>query len=185
MKCTALTNDGRFELRRPETETEWESYHSIRERALWDKEMVKTFGPYNRDHPEQYGETYTAMVLIRNGIVIGALGLQDMGVYNTEQGQSREVEFRGCAIEPACQGQGYGGIMLMMSECAAQQEGYHRAGVWSDPAVVLFYARNGFTHRPTDMPVRLACPIPGSIPMTKRLDLGIAQNDGSVLIAAA
>ncbi|NQV43323.1 MAG: GNAT family N-acetyltransferase [Rhodospirillales bacterium] len=185
MKCIALTNDGRFELRRPGSESEWECYHSIRERALWDKEMLKQFGPYDRDHPEQYGEDYAAMVLIRNGIVIGTMGMQDMGYHDAAHGQSHEIEFRAIAIEPACQGQGYGGIMLMMGESAANQKGYHRAGIWADSAVVLFYARNGFTHRPADMPVRLACPIPGTIPMTKRLDLGIAQNDGSVLIAAA
>ncbi len=181
MKCIALTNDGRFELRRPETDTEWDSYHSIRERSIWSMEAMKQFGPYDRDYPDQYGDDYTALILLRNGIVIGTLGLQDM----EDHGRGREVEVRAVAIEPACQGQGYGGIMLMMAERAAHQDGYHRAGVWSGSDVVLFYARNGFTHRPPDMPVRLACPIDGAIPMTKRLDLGIAQNDGSVLIAAA
>lgn len=181
MKCIALTNDGRFELRRPEADTEWDCYHSIRERALWSGHAQEAFGPYDRNHPEQYGEDYTAMVLVRNGIVIGSLGLQDMGSHS----QGREVEIRGVAIEPACQGQGYGGIMLMMAERASHQEGFQRAGVWSDSATVLFYARNGFIHRPPDMPPRMTCPISGAVPMTKRLDLGIAQNDGSVLIAAA
>jgi len=181
MKCLALTNDGRFELRRPGTDTEWDCYHSIRERAIWDKDALNAFGPYDRDHPVQYGDDFSPLVLLRNGIVIGTLGLQDMG----DHGQGREVEVRAVAIEPACQGQGYGGIMLMMAESTSHQNGYYRAGVWSDSSAVLFYARNGFTHRPTDMPLRLACPIPGAVPMTKRLDLGIAQNDGSVLIAAA
>jgi len=181
MKCLALTNDGRFELRRPDTETEWDCYHSIRERALWSLHAVEAFGPYDRDHPVQYGDDYTPMVLLRNGIVIGSIGMQDMG----DQEQGSEIEFRGVAIEPACQGQGYGGILLMMAESAANRKGYRRAGVWSDSTVVLFYARNGFTHRPADMPPPLACPISGAIAMTKRLDLGSAQNDGSVLIAAA
>lgn len=185
MKCIALTNDGRFELRRPDTEAEWDCYHSIRERALWSQDAVEEFGPYDRDHPVQYGEDYTPMVLLRNGIVIGTLGLQDMGDQGGQHSQGREIEFRGIAIEPACQGQGYGGVMLMMAESAANREGYHRAGVWSGSTAVLFYARNGFTHRPADMPPPLACPISGAIAMTKRLDLGIAQNDGSVLIAAA
>jgi len=185
MECTALTNDGRFELRRPETEVEWDCYHSIRERALWDIDAIRQFGPYNRDYPDQYGDDYTALVLVRNGIVIGTLGAQDMGHHVTAHGDGREVEFRAIAIEPACQRQGYGGIMLIMAESAACRQGYHRAGVWSDSATVLFYARNGFTHRPADLPTRMTCLFPGSIPMTKRLDLGIAQNDGSVLIAAA
>ncbi len=181
MKCLALTNDGRFELRRPDTETEWDCYHSIRERALWSQDAVKELGTYDRDHPVQYGDDFTPLILLRNGIVIGTLGLQDMGASD----RGREVEFRAIAIESACQGQGYGGIMLMMAEAAANREGYHRAGVWSDSTIVLFYARNGFTHRPADMPPPLACPISGAIAMTKRLDLGSAQNDGSVLIAAA
>lgn len=181
MKCIALTNDGRFELRRPETETEWECYHSIRERALWDDHAEKAFGPYDRNYPDQYGNDYAALVLLRNGIVIGTLGIQDMGTRN----HGHEAEFRAVAVEPACQSQGYGGIMLMMAESMAARAGYDRAGVWSDTAVVLFYARNGFVHRPADMPVAMEPLFDGCIAMTKRLDLGIAQNDGSVLIAAA
>lgn len=181
MKCIALTNEGRFELRRPETEAEWDCYHSIRERTLWDEESVRQFGAYNRDYPDQYGDDYTALVLLRNGIVIGTLGLQDMGSRN----HGREVEVRAVGIEPACQGQGYGGVMLMMAESMAARAGYDRAGVWADAAVVLFYARNGFVHRSADMPAAMAPLFDGCIAMTKRLDLGVAQNDGSVLIAAA
>ncbi len=182
MKCFAHTNSGRFQLRRPETESEWDRYHCIRERALWaGRNMVETFGTYDRNHPEQYGDDYAAMVLLRNGIIIGTVGLQDTG----ELGRGREIEVRGVAIDPACQRQGYGGIMLMLADRYASIKGYRRAGVWTAPDMVLFYARAGYIHRPPPMPVRLQCPLPGSIPMTKRLDLGVAQNDGSVLIAAA
>lgn len=181
MKCIALTNDGRFELRRPKSQTEWDCYHSIRERALWDDHAEKTFGAYDRDYPVQYGDDYAALVLLRNGIVIGTLGLQDMGSRN----HGHEVEVRAVAIEPACQGQGYGGIMLMMAESMAARAGYDRAGVWAAAETVLFYARNGFVHRPHDMPIAMEPPLDGCIAMTKRLDLGVAQNDGSVLIAAA
>ncbi len=182
MKCFAHTRSGRFELRRPESETEWDSYHSIRERTLWgDLNMHQEFGPYDRNHPVQYGADYTALVLIRNGIITGTVGLQDMG----EHGRGLEVELRAVAIDPACQGQGYGGVMLMLADRYACIKGYRRIGVWSDANAVLFYARSGYIHRPVDMPVRLECPVTGAIPMTKRLDLGVAQNDGSVLIAAA
>jgi len=182
MKCLATSRDGRFELRPPETEHEWERYHSIRERVLWrGLKSLQEFGPYDRDHPEQYGADYMPLVLIRNGIVTGTLGLQDMG----EHGRGREVEVRAVAVEPACQGQGYGGIMLMMADCLAGRAGYKRAGVWSNSDAVLYYARNGYTHRSPEHPPRLECPVPGAVPMAKRLDLGMAQNDGSVLIAAA
>jgi GNAT superfamily N-acetyltransferase len=182
MRCLATSREGRFELRSPETEHEWDRYHSIRERVLWSGlEFVAEFGPYDQDHPEQYGDDYTPLILVRNGIVTGTLGLHDMG----EHGNGREVEVRGVAIEPACQGQGYGGIMLMMADWLAGRTGYKRAGVWSHADVVLYYARNGYTHRSPEYPPRMECPVTGAIPMTKRLDLGIAQNDGSVLIAAA
>jgi hypothetical protein len=75
--------------------------------------------------------------------------------------------------------------MLMMAEAAANRKGYHWAGVWSGSTAVLILCRNGFTHRPADIPPPLACSISGAIAVTKRLDLGSAQNDGSVLIAAA
>lgn len=129
----------------------------------------------------QYGDDYTPLILIRNGIVTGTVGLQDMGDHD----MGREVEVRGVAIDPACQGQGYGGVMLMLTDRYASIKGYRRAGVWSSANAALFYARSGYIHRPSNMPVRLECPVTGAIPMTKRLDLGIAQNDGSVLIAAA
>ena len=181
MKSLAIANTGRFELRRPQTKTEWDSYHRIRERALWDKALQDVFGPYDRHHPVQHGADYTALVMLRNGTVIGTMGLQDTG----DHGQGREVEIRGVALDPACQGQGYGGIMLMLGESAAGRAGFRRAGVWSAEDIVLFYARNGYIYRPDDMPTRIECPVPGSLAMTKRLDLGVAQNDGTVLIAAA
>ena len=187
MKCFAHTRSGRFELRRPETETEWDCFHSIRERTLWDGlDLHATFGAYNRDHPVHSQDDNTPLVLIRNGIVTGTASLQDMGDHGPSGHKTGpEIEVRGVAIDPACQGQGYGGVMLMLVDRYASIKGYRRAGVWSDADTVLFYARSGYIHRPADMPVRLACPVPGSIPMTKRLDLGVAQNDGSVLIAAA
>ncbi len=181
MKCIAISNSGRFELRPPESETEWNSYHSIRERVLWDNRVSSAFGAYNKDHPQQYADDYSALVMLRNGTLIGTLGLQDMG----DHGMGAEIEVRGVAIDPACQALGYGSIMLMMGENAAQQSGFVRAGVWSGEDVTLFYARNGYIYRPENMPVRIDCPVPGNIALTKRLDLGVAQNDGSVLIAAA
>jgi len=182
MRCIATSREGRFELRRPETEPEWDRYHSIRERALWEGlEASEIHGAYDRDHPDQYGDDYTPLILSRNGIVVGTLGLQDMG----DHGIGREVQVRTVAIEPACQSQGYGMIMMMMAEFLASRAGFKRAGVWAHPQAVLYYARNGYTHRPQEHPPRCEQPVPSAIPMTKRLDLGIAQNDGSVLIAAA
>jgi hypothetical protein len=181
MKCLAISNTGRFELRRPETPSEWDSYHCIKQRTLWCAKTAKALGPYDKTHPEQFSDGYIPLVLLRNGTVIGTMGLQDMG----DHGLGREVEIRGVAMDPACQSQGYGGIMLMMGESAAGRAGFARAGVWSGEDVTLFYARNGYIYRPKDMPVRLKCPVPGGTAMTKRLDLGVAQNDGSVLIAAA
>jgi GNAT superfamily N-acetyltransferase len=181
MRSSAISNRGRFELRRPETETEWMRYHSIRERALWGNVVQGEYGAYNPDHPVQYSDVYKALVMLRNDIVIGTMGLQDTG----EHGNGPEIEVRGVAIDPACQGQGYGGILLMLGECAAKRAGFSRAGVWAGADLVLFYARSGYIYRPENMPTRIDCPVPGNIAMTKRLDLGVAQNDGTVLIAAA
>ncbi len=181
MRSSAISNKGRFELRRPESDNEWDCYHSIRKRALWDREVQGEYGTYDPDHPVQYSDEYKALVMLRNGIVIGTMGLQDTG----DHGLGPEVEVRGVAIDPACQRQGYGGILLMLGESAAKKAGFLRAGVWSGADVVLFYARNGYIFRPANMPSRIDSPIPGNIAMTKRLDLGVAQNDGTVLIAAA
>lgn len=172
MNCVAIANDGRFELRRPASDTEWECYHSIRERAIWKGLGIDAVdGPYDRDRPVEPG--YTPLVLQRNGITVGTMGVQDMG--------DGVMQHRAIAVDPACQHRGYGSVMLYMAENAGRRDGFRSARVFAHPAALMFYARNGYLH--CDWEVR--CPIPGAVPMAKRLDLGVAQHGGTVFIAAA
>jgi len=178
MHATATTETGRFELRRPETASEWAAYHSIRERSFYNGLGMDTIlGPYDPDFPDQYGDDYTPLVLVRNGIVVGTVGLQDMG-----QGV---IQVRAVGIEPACQHRGYGSVMIAMAEDAARRHGFTNAFVYSHESAVMFYARNAYTHgaaRAMDVP---PCPVPGAVKLAKRLSTGLRRPTDDILIAAA
>ncbi len=178
MHATAITDDGRFELRRPGSKSEWAAYHSIRERSFYVPfGLDKIMGPYDPAFPDQYRDEYTPLVLIRNGIVVGTLGLQDMG--------DGVVQVRAVGVEPACQHRGYGTIMISLAEDLARRHGFTRAWVYSDESAVMFYARNAYTHgaaRTIEIP---DCPLPGAVILAKRLTQGLMRPSPDVLIAAA
>jgi GNAT superfamily N-acetyltransferase len=182
MHATAYTDQGRFELRRPENETEWDRYHSIRERALWDGLKLTELGvpPYSRDGANGRADSVHPLVCLRNGIVCATLGLDPVC--------DSVIEVRAVAVEPACQRRGYGSVMLALAERAASKDGFARAIVHGHSQVIPFYARNGYRHETTegiDLSVFPAAPMGGGVWMGKRLDLGVAQNPPSVFIAAA
>lgn len=178
MHATAYTDQGRFELRPPESETEWERYHSIRERAIWDAYNLSP--AYDREGTDGRAAATFELVCLRNGIVCATLGLDPMG--------DGVIEVRAVAVEPACQRRGYGSVMMALAEKAAAKEGYRRAVVLSHAPAMPFYARCGYRHEQAaavDVSMLPQSPLPDSVWMGKRLDLGVAQIPPSVFIAAA
>ena len=184
MKSTAYTNQGRFELRPPTSDQDWDRYHSIRERALWEGLDLKAMGvpDYSRDDDSTRcrATALHPMVVLRNGIVCGTLGL--------DPSSDSVIEIRAVAVEPACQRRGYGSIMMALAERAAAKEGYQRAIVLAHPLATPFCAHNGYRSETADAVGGLSAdvsPVPNAVWMGKRLDLGIAQNPPTVFIAAA
>jgi len=186
MRSTAYTNQGRFELRSPTSTQEWDRYHSIRERAIWDGLDLKAMGvaAYSRDEDGASNGNRAAppfpLVTMRNGIVCGTLGLEPTSV--------SVIEIRAVAVEPACQRRGYGSIMMALAEKAAAKEGYQRAVILAHAHATPFYAANGYRSETADAVGGLstgASPVPHAVWMGKRLDLGVAQNPPTVFIAAA
>lgn len=178
MHATATTDNGRFELRGPRTGSEWKAYHSLRERSFWaGLGLDRLYGSYDASQSDQRGEHYTPLILMRNGIMVGTLGLQDMG--------EGIVQLRGVGVEPACQRRGYGSVMLAMAEDGAQRHGFQRAWVYSHETAVMFYAGNAYTHGGAHDLNIPPCPIPGSVTLAKRLGHGRLRPCHDMLIAAA
>ncbi|MEQ8665307.1 MAG: GNAT family N-acetyltransferase [Rhodospirillales bacterium] len=178
MHATATTDDGRFELRPPRTDAEWNAYHSLRERSFWvGLGLDKTVGDYDPAHPDQYQPDYSPLILIRNGIIVGTMGLQDMG--------GGVIQVRAVGVDPACQYRGYGSVMIAMAENWARTHGFDRAWLYSHESAVMFYARNAYTYGAAhgmDIP---ACPIPGGVALAKRLARGMRHPHADMMIAAA
>lgn len=178
MHATATTDDGRFELREPRTPAEWASYHSLRERSFWiGLGLDKLCGDYDPDHPDQYRDDYAALILIRNGIIVGTMGFQDMG--------DGVAQIRAVGIDPACQHRGYGSVMLAMAEDWARNHGFHRSWVYSHESAVMFYARNAYTYGAAHDLNIPECPIPGGVALAKRLSRGMRRPHADMMIAAA
>lgn len=178
MYATATTDSGRFELRRPECESEWSAYHSIRERGFYvPLGLIEMLGPYDPGFADQYRADYTPLVMIRNGIVVATMGFQDMG--------NGIGQFRGVAVEPACQRRGYGSVMMSMGEDWARRHDFNRVWVRAHETAVMFYARCAYTHgaaidlEPGDSPFK------DSVVMAKRLSSGMRHRNQSMMIAAA
>lgn len=182
MYATAITDNGRFELREPRTDGEWSAYHSIRERSFYaGLGLDRIMGPYDPAFPDQFRDDYTPLVLIRNGIVVGTMGLQDMG---PTMGDGI-VQIRAVGIDPACQHRGYGSVMLAMAEDWARRNGFHRAWLRSHESAVMFYARNAYTYGAAHDLETPASPVPDAVTLAKRLSHGMRRPVGDMLIAAA
>ena len=178
MYATATTDDGRFELREPRTPAEWNAYHSIRERAIWHDLGIEAFdGPYDPERHDPKHEAYTALVLVRNGIIVGTMGFEDMG--------NHVAQIRAVGVEPACQHHGYGSVMMAMAEDWARNHGFAFAWVYAHENAVMFYAHNAYTYgaaHSLDIP---PCPVPNSVILAKRLASGMRRPNADMMIAAA
>ena len=171
MRFEAYTTGSKFELRSPERAAEWAGYHSIRERAIFERHLPEM--EYRTDHPDEQKTENHPLCLFRNGTLVGVIRVDFL--------DSEKVAFRLLAIDPACQRQGYGSIALTLAEQFAKHHGRLRVVLHAHRSVLFFYARNGYLHAEWDEAPLSA----DSATLGKRLNLGVAQHDGSVFIAAA
>ncbi len=171
MRLEAYKTGSKFELRPPERSAEWAGYHSIRQRAIFAEHLPEL--DYRTDHPDETAEGNQPLCLYRNGTLVGAIRVDFL--------DGEKAAFRLLAIDPACQRQGYGSVALMLAEQFAKAHGRMRVVLHAHRSVLFFYARNGYLHAEWDEAPLSA----DSATLGKRLNLGVAQHDGSVYIAAA
>jgi GNAT superfamily N-acetyltransferase len=122
-----------YELRPVSTDAEWESYHEIRERVLW--EARGQFGTYDRSHADEHLEGNHPFLLFVDGNPVGVLRV-DL--------RPPIAWFRRVAVRKRAQSRGYGRRMIELAMDFARDHGCPEVRSNVDPDAVGFYRRLGF-----------------------------------------
>lgn len=122
-----------YELRLVETNDDWESWHAIRERVLW--EARGEFGIYDRAHPSIRAPNHFPFLLLHNHVPVGAIAVEV---------EESDAWLRRVAIVEEKQRRGHGRVMLELAFQEARQRGctFARSNVATD--AVGFYEKLGF-----------------------------------------
>jgi hypothetical protein len=65
-----MNNEPRYELRAPSSTVEWEAYHGIRRKVLFENRG--RIGVYDKNHPDESREGNYPLILLLNGFVPSA-----------------------------------------------------------------------------------------------------------------
>ncbi|MBV8536675.1 MAG: GNAT family N-acetyltransferase [Alphaproteobacteria bacterium] len=115
------------ELRKPASAEEWQRYHDIRRRSLFDRRLPDIV--YDPDHPDELRRENHPLSLIRDGRVVGTIRIDEL--------DARRACFRLVAIDEPMRGQGLGAELLRRAEDFAVTKLGRRE-------IVLFAAREAF-----------------------------------------
>jgi N-acetylglutamate synthase-like GNAT family acetyltransferase len=140
------------QLRSPQSHEEWQQYHAIRRRVLWENRGQ--YGVYDDKHPDESKPGRYPMVLVREGQAIGVIRIDIEG---------RQAIFRRVAIRDDIQRSGHGRVMLKLSEDFALRHGCDHLYSFVAPDAVGFYEKCGFQR---DLS---RAEIPDHVPMRKNL----------------
>lgn len=132
-----MYNKPKYELRTPSSTEEWQAYHSIRRRVLFENRGQ--FGVYDENHPDEHSKGNHPLLLLLDGEAIGVIRVDING---------NQAIFRRVAIREDLQRAGHGRVLLALAESFAQEKGCLH--IWSDvaPDAVGFYERCGYTFVP-------------------------------------
>lgn len=147
-----MHNEPKYELKTLSSTEEWQAYHGIRCKVLFENRGQ--FGIYDENHPDERREGNHPLLLLLDGIAIGVIRADIKG---------NQAILRRVAIREDLQRTGHGRVLLTLAETFAQSKGCNH--VWSGvaPDAVGFYKRCGYT---------LVPPVPmvgTSISMEKKL----------------
>ena len=122
-----------YSLKSPTTAAEWEAYHSIRRRVLW--EARGRVGVYDDAHPDEHKDGNFPKLLMLANAPIGAIRIDIVGPIGW---------FRRVAIVESLQRQGHGSKLMRMAEAFARKHGVSRLQSNVDRGAIAFYERFGF-----------------------------------------
>jgi len=123
-----------YELRTPSTSEEWQAYHDIRRKVLFENRGQ--FGVYDQNHPDEHRDGNHPLLLIRNGEPIGVIRVDISGT---------QAIFRRVAIREDFQRLGHGRVLLALAESFAQSKGCNHISSEVAHDAVGFYQRCGYT----------------------------------------
>ena len=133
-----MNHEPKYELRAPSSTNEWEAYHAIRRKVLF--ETRGQIGVYDKNHPDDSREGNYPLLLLMNGEAIGVIRVDING---------KKAIFRRVAVREDLQRAGHGRMLLALAESFAQSKGCNH--IWSNvaPDAVGFYERCGYTCVPS------------------------------------
>jgi len=128
-----------FELRPPQSLSEWTRYHDIRKRCIFEKyhsRGARCHFEYDPDHPDERDPANHPLVFLVDGTLIGTIRIDIK--------PEKRAVFRLVAIDTPWQGRGLGTTMLKMAETYARAHGVHSICLNSVPDAYRLYIRCGF-----------------------------------------
>jgi GNAT superfamily N-acetyltransferase len=128
-----MHHEAEHELRIPSSEEDWEAYHAIRRKVLFENRGQ--FGVYDEKHPDEHRQGNHPLLLLRDGEPIGVIRVDING---------NQAIFRRVAIREDLQRSGHGRALLAQAESFARTQGCNhiRSEVAHD--AVGFYERCGY-----------------------------------------
>ena len=121
---------GAYRLVRPATTSDRAAYHAIRRRVAFEA------GEDGDDDPDENAPGHHPLLLLLGNRPIGAIRVDDL--------DNGDAALRLVAIDPACQGEGHGRILLREAEAFVRAIGCGRAVVYATPEAAGFYAAAGY-----------------------------------------
>jgi GNAT superfamily N-acetyltransferase len=140
------------ELRTPQSNEEWQAFHAIRRRVLFENRGKDEI--YNANHPDDSKPGNHPLVLVYRDVVIGVIRIDVAGTV---------AWFRRIAIREDLQRLGHGRALLRLAEAFAKAEDCDEIRSNAAVEAVGFYERCGYARD-------LSSPAPpNSVPVWKSL----------------
>lgn len=122
-----------YELSAPATDHDWDAYHEIRERVLW--EARGQLGVYDRHHPDEHKTGNHPFLLSVCGEPTAVVRVDLLG---------ETAILRRVAVREDAQRLGHGRRLLELAEQFARDHGCSQARSHVIPDAVLFYHKIGY-----------------------------------------
>jgi GNAT superfamily N-acetyltransferase len=124
-----------YELESPHSQEQWQHYHDIRRRVLW--EARGRFEVYDETHPDEHKPGNFPLLFRFRAKAIGVIRIDIEG---------ERAIFRRVAIREDLQRQGHGTQLMRLVERFAEIQGCTYVYSFVDPGAVSFYEKCGFRH---------------------------------------
>jgi GNAT superfamily N-acetyltransferase len=135
----AMAGGAAYELRAPSSDGEWDAYHTIRRRVLFERRGLS--GAYDAAHPDETRPGNYPLLLFYN--------LEPIGTIRVDLGDDEAI-FRRVAVREDVQREGHGRKMLELAESFVRARGKRRIRSHVDRGAVSFYERCGFVRDQTN-----------------------------------